>query len=121
MTQLMLESGSLQLNDPDFWTFNGYVAGYTISVSLLFLFIATGQISFASDNRSTRVRYMLAIIQLLICASMSHLALATFDAPARVVAQVHLQRPLPTNCWKSRRCFSLLALFTGPSWGPFSR
>ncbi len=60
------ESDFVRVYDqPEFWI--SLVAGlmfYTAFI-VLFLFIAAGQITFASENRSTRVRWVLLVIQML--------------------------------------------------------
>ena len=48
-----------------FWTANLAILSFYLAFAALFLLIAAGQISFASDNKSTRVRIALVIIQTL--------------------------------------------------------
>jgi hypothetical protein len=47
----------------EFWVSNLALLNFWVAVGALFLIIASGQISFASDNRSTPVRLMLLLIQ----------------------------------------------------------
>jgi hypothetical protein len=53
------EGGTLPIDQPDFWI--AHLAGLTfyIPVVLMLLFIAAGQITFASENRSTPIRVLL--------------------------------------------------------------
>ena len=60
---------SIPFDQPSFWWFNGYLLAFVIAYGTLFLQIAAGQISFASENRSTNIRLMLVVIQFLICAA----------------------------------------------------
>jgi hypothetical protein len=62
------EGGTLPLDLPDFWI--AHLCGLTfyIPVLLLLLFIAAGQITFASENRSTPLRVLLLVPHALFAA-----------------------------------------------------
>ena len=64
--QLVDESrGNMPYDKAGFWVGNLAVFTVWIAFGSLFLLIAAGQITFASENRSTRIRYMLLVIQSL--------------------------------------------------------
>lgn len=57
--------GNLPYDEPGFWVANLALLTFWVAFGTLFLFIAAGQITFASENRSTRIRYVLLVIQAL--------------------------------------------------------
>src|SRR5437870_11805813 len=63
---LLSEGMPLPLDEPDFWI--SHLCGLTfyIPAVLLLLFIAAGQITFASENRSTPIRVLLLVPQALM-------------------------------------------------------
>jgi hypothetical protein len=63
-----------------FWAANGFVLSLYVSFFLLFLWASGAQISFPSDNRSTRLRYVMAAQQLLWIGWMSYFWV-TFQEP----------------------------------------
>lgn len=67
------EGGTLPLDQSDFWI--AHLCGITFYVPavLLMLFIAAGQITFASENRSTPIRILLLVPQALIVAWCTYL------------------------------------------------
>lgn len=73
MTMILFEGSGMPFRDPDFWVGNAYYVAFSIALSALFLLIATSQISFASDNRSTRIRIALTVLQWLICSSFAQI------------------------------------------------
>ncbi len=60
------EGAAIPYDDADFWV--GHLAGLMGHVSYMVLFVLTAaaQLSFASDNRSTRLRVVMVVQQLLI-------------------------------------------------------
>jgi ABC-type transport system involved in multi-copper enzyme maturation permease subunit len=57
--------GRLPFDSPDFWIGQlAFVSGY-LTYFCLFLFAAAAQLSFASDNRSTKLRIMMLVQQVL--------------------------------------------------------
>lgn len=60
--------GVMPYDDWEFWAGNVAAFSFCAAFGLLFLFIAAGQITFASENRSTRIRYVLLGIQALLIA-----------------------------------------------------
>jgi len=58
--------GTLPLDQPDFWIAHLCALTFYIPAILLLLFIAAGQITFASENRSTPIRVLLLVPQALI-------------------------------------------------------
>jgi hypothetical protein len=60
------EGGTLPIDQPDFWV--AHFCGFTFYVPavLLLLFVAAGQITFASENRSTPIRVLLLVPQALL-------------------------------------------------------
>jgi hypothetical protein len=62
----LLEGETMPLDQPEFWI--AHLCGLTfyIPAVLLLLFIAAGQITFASENRSTPIRVLLLVPHLLL-------------------------------------------------------
>lgn len=60
--------GTLPLDQPDFWIAHLCGVTFYIPVLLLLLFIAAGQITFASENRSTPIRVLLLVPHALFAA-----------------------------------------------------
>jgi ABC-type transport system involved in multi-copper enzyme maturation permease subunit len=69
--QVLFEgNGTLPFDEPIFWAINGAAISFVMAFSVLFLFIAAAQITFASENRSTPIRWVLVVIQLLLVGWM---------------------------------------------------
>lgn len=67
VAMMLSEFGGMNLDDPDFWIAQAIVVSTCASYFLLLFFAAAARISFASDNRSTRLRLvMLGQYMLLI-------------------------------------------------------
>lgn len=66
MFNIMGQAGELPYDEPDFWISNAMVLSFYVSFAALFLSIAAGQITFASENRSTRLRVVLLAQQVLL-------------------------------------------------------
>lgn len=66
MSSILAAAAMMPYDEPEWWMAN--VAGFTFEVALviLFILIAAGQITFASENRSTSIRIMLLVLQTLI-------------------------------------------------------
>lgn len=66
MSSILGMAALMPYDEPAWWMAN--VAGFTFEVALviLFILIAAGQITFASENRSTSIRIMLGVLQALI-------------------------------------------------------
>ena len=62
---LLIGGESLPLDSPEFWTFNVCLLSFYLPAAVLLLQIAAGQITFASENRSTPIRRILLIPQML--------------------------------------------------------
>lgn len=63
----------VDFRDPDTWEINGFLISMLIVLSLLFLTAAVAQLRFASDNRSTRLRIMLLVVQSVFLGWMVYL------------------------------------------------
>jgi hypothetical protein len=63
-------NGTLPFDEPAFWAVNGAAISFVVAFSVLFLFVAAAQITFASENRSTPIRWVLLSIQLLLVGWM---------------------------------------------------
>lgn len=63
----------LPFDRPEFWMANVGLLNFWIAFGALFLIIAAGQISFASENRSTPIRMMLLLIQTMWIGWMVYL------------------------------------------------
>jgi ABC-type transport system involved in multi-copper enzyme maturation permease subunit len=66
MTMLLADSDGLPYDDADFWVAHLAVLMFHASYLVLFVQTAAAQLSFASDNRSTRLRVLMLIQQVLI-------------------------------------------------------
>ena len=62
---LITDSQATAFDDVDFWLAMAAIMTFCISHAVMFVLIAAAQISFASDNRSTKLRVMLLIQQTL--------------------------------------------------------
>ena len=66
-------NGTLPYDEASFWAVNGAAVSFVIAFSVLFLFVAAAQITFASENRSTPIRWVLVAIQMLLVGWMFYL------------------------------------------------
>ncbi len=84
VSALTFENGAAPLDEPMFWIGNLAMLTAHISYMILFVFAAAAQISFASDNRSTKLRIILLGQQVLLLAWMAYFWFATpvSDIPA---------------------------------------
>ncbi|MBC8356010.1 MAG: hypothetical protein H8E66_28875 [Planctomycetes bacterium] len=62
---LITDTQATAFDDVDFWLAMSAIMTFCISHAIMFVMIAAAQISFASDNRSTRLRAMLLVQQTL--------------------------------------------------------
>ncbi len=62
---LLVETQATGFDDPDFWLAMSAIMTFCVSHAVMFVLIAAAQISFASDNRSTKLRIMLLVQQTL--------------------------------------------------------
>ncbi|MEX0818293.1 MAG: hypothetical protein WD070_01835 [Pirellulaceae bacterium] len=62
---LITDTQATAFDDVDFWLAMAAIMTFAISHAVMFVLIAAAQISFASDNRSTRLRIMLLVQQTL--------------------------------------------------------
>ena len=60
---LITDTQTTAFDDPDFWLAMAAIMTFCISHAVMFVLIAAAQISFASDNRSTKLRIMLLVQQ----------------------------------------------------------
>jgi hypothetical protein len=65
-----MSGGSFPLDAPDFWVANVCLLSFYLPAVTLFLFLAAGQVTFASENRSTPIRIVLIVPQLMIVGWM---------------------------------------------------
>jgi ABC-type transport system involved in multi-copper enzyme maturation permease subunit len=63
---IIVNANSLPYDNAEFWIVNLCVLSFYVPLALLFLLIAAGQITFASENRSTPIRAVLLVPQLLL-------------------------------------------------------
>ncbi|MEX2026008.1 MAG: hypothetical protein WEH44_01885, partial [Pirellulaceae bacterium] len=72
--QILFEgNGTLPHDEPYFWALNAAAVSFVAAFTVLFLFIAAAQITFASENRSTPIRWVLLAIHLLLVGWMVYL------------------------------------------------
>ncbi|MBI2479344.1 MAG: hypothetical protein HYV60_12150 [Planctomycetia bacterium] len=62
---MITDTQATAFDDVDFWLVMACIMTFCISHAIMFILIAAAQISFASDNRSTRLRVMLLVQQTL--------------------------------------------------------
>jgi hypothetical protein len=72
-TSALAEISNMPYDDPDFWIGHLGMLSVYATFFALFLFLASGQVSFASDNRSTPVRIVLFIQLCLACGWLAYL------------------------------------------------
>jgi hypothetical protein len=77
MLQLIGSGERASYETAEFWQVSAAIFSFYVSFVALFVLMAAGQLSFASDNRSTPVRVVLMIQQLLWIGWMSFLWLLT--------------------------------------------
>lgn len=65
-----LEESAIAFREPDFWWINAAFLSAYLSYLALFYFVAAGQITFASENRSTVLRIVMLVQQLLLTGWM---------------------------------------------------
>lgn len=70
---LFVGGANLAIDQAWFWATNGAIVSFMAAFSVLFLFVAAAQITFASENRSTPIRWVLVVIQLLLIGWMVQL------------------------------------------------
>lgn len=72
-TSALTEISNMPYDDPDFWIGHLGMLSIYATFFILFLFLASGQVSFASDNRSTPVRIVLFVQLCLACGWMAYI------------------------------------------------
>jgi ABC-type transport system involved in multi-copper enzyme maturation permease subunit len=73
------EGMSVVLNEPESWALQGALVTIGLSYVALFILAAATQLSFASDNRSTKLRWVLVIQQMMFAGWMSYFWIAWGD------------------------------------------
>ncbi len=63
---IIVNANSLPYDQFEFWIVNVCVLSFYVPVAVLFLLIAAGQVTFASENRSTPIRGVLVVPSLLL-------------------------------------------------------
>lgn len=66
MFGMLASATTMPYDEPGWWMFNLAVVMFYVPLALLFILIAAGQVTFASENRSTGVRVVLVVLQVLI-------------------------------------------------------
>lgn len=66
----LMSGGSFPLDDANFWIANLSILSFYLPTVVLCLFLAAGQITFASENRSTPIRAVLVVPQILMVGWM---------------------------------------------------
>jgi hypothetical protein len=66
MISVLATASMLPYDQSWFWMLNVAILSFYVPLSILFVLIAAGQVTFASENRSTGVRIVLLILQMLI-------------------------------------------------------
>ena len=63
---IIVNANSLPYDNAEFWIVNVCVLSFYLPLALLFLLVAAGQVTFASENRSTPIRAVLLVPSLLL-------------------------------------------------------
>ena len=66
MSSILAAGSSMPYDNPEWWVMNVSILMFEIALTILFILIASAQITFASENRSTGIRIMLLVLQALI-------------------------------------------------------
>ncbi len=69
---IIFAGSSMPYQTLDFWTANLAVVCFTVSFVVLFVLVAAAMLSFASDNRSTKLRVVMMVQQLLWIGWMTY-------------------------------------------------
>lgn len=85
---IILASGTMPYRSLDFWTANLAVVSFCISFAVMFVLIAASLISFASDNRSTRLRVIMMVQQVLWIGWMTYCWLRAEDDDVLIMFMV---------------------------------
>ena len=93
VSEFLQHSDSMPTDDPDFWLANVGIVSGCASYFAILLLVAAAQNSFASDNRSTYVRYALLAQTILYLGWMTYLWLRypDWEAPIAmlIMAAIH--------------------------------
>jgi hypothetical protein len=73
MAAVYFWNGTLPYDQWWFWVLNAAAVSFAVAFSVLFLFVAAGQITFASENRSTPIRWVLVVIHLMLVGWMVYM------------------------------------------------
>ncbi|WP_425616344.1 ABC transporter permease [Anatilimnocola sp. NA78] len=66
MFGIIEEAQGMPYDQPEWWMVNAMIISFYVPLAILFVLIAAGQVTFASENRSTGVRVVLMVLQALI-------------------------------------------------------
>jgi len=69
---IIVTSSAMPYQTLDFWTANLAVVSFCISFAVLFVLVSAASISFASDNRSTKLRVVMMVQQVLWIGWMTY-------------------------------------------------
>jgi hypothetical protein len=83
MLSLLASSSTLPYDQSEWWISNLAVLSFYVSFAALFLLVAAGQLTFASENRSTKLRWVLLVQQTLLIGWMTYVWL--LGAPAEAL------------------------------------
>ena len=79
----------VSVQDAEFWEFNGFAICLLLAIDALLLGAAIAQLSFASDNRSTKLRLLLLLVQSVYVGWIAYLSLR-FDDPELPMAMTFI-------------------------------
>jgi hypothetical protein len=69
---VLADGGAMPYDEPEFWIINLMIFSFYFSFMALSLLIAAGQLTFASENRSTKLRVVLLLQQALLLGWMTY-------------------------------------------------
>jgi hypothetical protein len=73
MAAVYFWNGTLPYDQWWFWVVNAAAVSFAVAFCVLFLFVAAAQITFASENRSTPIRWVLVVIHLMLVGWMVYM------------------------------------------------
>lgn len=85
---IILSGSSIPYRTLDFWTSNLAVVSFGISFAVMFVLVSASMISFASDNRSTKLRVVMMVQQVLWIGWMTYLWLRVEEDEVLLVYMV---------------------------------
>jgi len=88
MLSILASGEPMPYDEPEYWIVNVAMLSFYVSFVALFLLIAAGQLTFASENRSTKIRIVLVVQQGLLVGWMTYVWLQNWMRSASLDEEV---------------------------------